>query len=136
MISFMHETRGTRLTNHPAAAQFVLRLISVQAHIAREEARVTCWHNYLGLWQQLMQRVKPANMIGVGMRRENAHNRQTCLLRGLHNRFGATGKRGVDQRETVLFTNQVDVDEAIVGQLDKIISMSGEFHRIILSRGP
>ena len=83
-----------------------------------------------------MQGVKPANMIGVGMRRENANNRQTGLLRSLHNRFGATGKRGVDQRETVLFTNQVDVDEAIVGQLDKIISMSGEFHRIILSRGP
>lgn len=48
---------------------------------------------------------------------------QPKLPRHLHQRVGTALQCGIDQGEPVLFVHQIDIDEAIIRQLNQVVSM-------------
>ena len=102
-------------------------MISIRFSI---ETRIPCWHDKFGLWSKRVHGIKSAAMIGMCVGRENTHDRQAKLLRGLDNRTGTALQCRVDQGKTVRLAHQIDIHEAIIRQLNEMLSVILYFHAV------
>ena len=92
-----------------AAAELVARLVGIKAHVLGKQPGVAGRDDHLGLGKPLLQGVERADMVGVGVREEDADDRRASSLGGRDDLACRAPDHRVDQGQAVALAYEVSV---------------------------
>ena len=116
----------------PAAGDLVLRLTGIERAVAREQPRLALGGEHLDATEGVGHRIERADMVGVPVGEEDAHDRRAERLRGRQDALRAAAGHRVDEGEPVVLADEVGVDEAEAAETGDVRGDGGRSHERLL----